>query len=136
MKELPKKHDNIVKYSKTRNPFSHPSILFKKSNVLKAGNYRSYHLVEDYDMWIRMIETGTKCYNVQESLLYVRVSKDLYKRRGGWRYLKSILKFKTEQYRKRYFSLKDYVISSTCSIISCLMPSFIRKIIYTKLLRK
>lgn len=135
IKKLPESHDSIVKYSKTRNPFSHPSILFKKSNVLKAGNYRRYHLVEDYDMWIRMIETGTKCYNIQEPLIYVRVSEDLYKRRGGLKYLKSILKFKKEQYRKKYFSLKDYIISSTCSIISCLMPSSIRKIIYTKLLR-
>lgn len=136
IKKLPETHNSIVKYSRTRNPFSHPSILFKKTNVLKAGNYRSYHLVEDYDMWIRMIETGTECYNIQESLLCVRVSEDLYKRRGGVKYLKSILKFKTEQYKQGYFSFQNYVVSSSCSIVSCLMPSILRKLIYTKLLRK
>lgn len=135
-KHLPEKNEDIIKYSKRRNPFSHPSVIFKKSSVLKANNYREYHLVEDYDLWIRMIQTGSKCYNVQKSLICVRVNDDLYKRRGGIKYLKSILKFKKEQYKKGYFSLKDYFISSSSSIIVCLLPSSIRKMIYTKLLRK
>ncbi len=133
---LPSSHENIVKFSKKRNPFGHPSVLFKKSKVLEAGNYRKYHLVEDYDMWIRMIEHNTTCYNIPEILVYMRIGKDFYKRRGGIKYLKSILKFKTEQYRKHYYSLKDYIISSGSSIIACLVPNYIRKLIYKKILRK
>ena len=136
IKKLPENHEDIVKYSKYRNPFSHSSIIFKKHSLLKAGNYRTYHLVEDYDMWIRMIQNGCKCYNIQKSLTYVRVSKDLYKRRGGIKYLKSMLKFKREQYKSNYFSLKEYVTGCIISTIVCLLPNNIRNLIYKKLLRK
>lgn len=136
VKRLPETNEQIIEYSRRRNPFSHPSILMKKSAVLKAGNYREYHMVEDYDMWLRMIREGSRCYNIQEPLVAVRVSKDLYKRRGGIKYLKSILKFKREQYKMGYFSLKDYIISATSSTIVCLMPGSLRQIVYEKMLRK
>lgn len=136
IKKLPETNAEIIKYSKKRNPFSHPSVLIKKEKVINSGNYRSYHLVEDYDMWLRMIRSGCKCYNIQEPLIYVRISEDLYKRRGGRKYLKSILKFKREQFKIGYMCFSDFFISSFSSIIVCLIPSSLRKLVYEKLLRK
>ncbi|MBQ7410042.1 MAG: glycosyltransferase [Clostridia bacterium] len=133
---LPEKHNEIIKFAKKRNPFGHPSMLLRKSKILEAGNYRTYYLCEDYDMWIRLFNVNAKAYNIQENLVYMRVSDDFYKRRGGIKYLKSILKFKTEQVKNGFFSKKDYIISSSASIITCLMPNFIREIIYKKILRK
>lgn len=135
-KQLPSTNDEIVKYAKRRNPFSHSVVTMKKSVVLKAGNYREYHYLEDYDMWVRMIENGAYCENIDEYLSYVKVSKDLYKRRGGIKYLKSILKFKRELYKRGFYSFKDYIVSSSVHIVVCLMPSSLRKFIYAKLLRK
>ena len=133
---LPSSHKEIVKFSKKRNPFGHPSMLIKKSKVMEAGNFRSYHLVEDYDMWIRMIEHGAITYNISEVLVYMRIGKDFYRRRGGIKYLRSILKFKKEQYHKGYFSPRDYLISSGSSVFVCLIPNCIREFIYKKILRK
>lgn len=133
---LPESNDEIRKYARRRNPFGHPSIMFKKSKVLEAGNYRSYYLCEDYDMWVRMIEHGANCYNFQEPLVYMRIGEDFYKRRGGIKYLKSILKFKKEQYKKGFFSRKDYIISAGTSTVICLMPNKIRDLFYKKVLRK
>ena len=133
---LPESDEEIKKYARRRNPFGHPSIMFKKSKVLEAGNYRSYYLCEDYDMWIRMIEKNAKCYNFPEILVYMRIGEDFYKRRGGIKYLKSILKFKKEQYKKDFFSRKDYIISAGTSTVICLMPNKIRDLFYKKVLRK
>lgn len=133
---LPETNEKIRKYARRRNPFGHPSVMFKKSKVLEAGNYRSYYLCEDYDMWIRMIEKNAKCYNFQEILVYMRIGEDFYKRRGGIKYLKSILKFKKEQYKKGFYSRKDYIISSGTHIVICLMPNKIRDIFYKKVLRR
>ena len=133
---LPENDKEIKKYARRRNPFGHPSVMLKKSNVLEAGNYRSYYLVEDYDLWIRMMEKNAKCYNFREILVYMRISEDFYKRRGGIKYLKSILKFKKEQYKKGFFSKKDYIISAGTHIVICLMPNFIRELFYKKILRK
>ena len=132
---LPEQDNEIKKYARRRNPFGHPSIMFKKSKVLEAGNYRSYYLCEDYDMWVRMIQKNAHCYNIQEILVYMRIGEDFYKRRGGIKYLKSILKFKNEQYKNGLYSKKDYIISGGSHIFMCLMPNSIRETLYKKVLR-
>lgn len=133
---LPEKNNEIIKFSKKRNPFRHPSVMFKKSDVLKAGNYREYYLCEDYDMWVRMIRSGCKCYNIQEILVYMRISEDFYKRRGGIKYLKSINRFKKEQFKLGYFTRAEYLKSIIPHAVVCLMPNFMRDWIYRNLLRK
>lgn len=133
---LPENHDSIYKFSKKRCPFRHPSLLYKKSEILKAGNYREFYLCEDYDLYVRLLRSGCKCYNIQEPLVYMRIGEDFYKRRGGWKYMKTILKFKNEQLKTGYFSLKDYLVSTVPHIIICLAPNFIRDWFYRNLLRK
>lgn len=133
---LPETNEEIVKFSKRRCPFSHPSVMFKKSEVINAGNYREYYLCEDYDMWLRMLRNDCKCYNIQESLVCMRVGEDFYKRRGGWKYMKTILKFKNELLKTGYFTLFDYLKSTVPHIIVCLIPNSLRDWIYRNLLRK
>ena len=133
---LPETNEDIIKFSKSRNPFRHPSVMFKKSAVVNAGNYREYYLCEDYDMWLRMIRNNCNCYNIQENLVYMRISDDFYKRRGGIKYLKSINKFKKEQMTLGYFTKMEYLKSIIPHAIVCLMPNFMRDLIYKKLLRK
>lgn len=133
---LPHTNEEIYKYARRRCPFGHPSVMLRKSKVLEAGNYRKYHLVEDYDMWARMIEKNAKCFNFNEVLVYMRVNEDFYKRRGGIKYLKTILEFKNELYKKGFYSIKDYIISSSAHIVMCLLPNNLRSILYKKTLRK
>lgn len=133
---LPETNEKIIKFSKKRNPFRHPSIMFKKSEVIKAGNYREYYLCEDYDMWLRMIRSGCKCYNIQDIYVYMRIGEDFYKRRGGHKYFKSIKKFKKEQLKNGYFTNVEYLESIIPHAIVCYMPNFIRNIVYKKILRR
>jgi len=133
---LPKTQKEIYKFSKRRCPFRHPALLYKKSEVLKAGNYRKFDLYEDYDLYVRMLRSGCKCYNIQEALVLVRIGEDFYKRRGGIKYIKTILRFKNEQLKIGYFSLSDYLKSTIPHIIVCLMPNNMRDYVYRNLLRK
>jgi len=133
---LPEKQDKIYKFSKRRCPMRHPTLLYKKSEVLKAGNYRNFYLFEDYDLYVRMLRSGCKCYNIQEPLVYVRTDKEFYKRRGGIKYVKTILKFKNEQLKIGYFSVSDWIISTIPHIIVCIIPNNMRDMIYKNFLRK
>lgn len=133
---LPQTDEEIKKFARRRNPFGHPSVMLKKSKVVEAGNYRSYYLVEDYDMWVRMIENGANCYNFEEILVFMRISEDFYKRRGGIKYLNSILKFKKEQFNNGFYSKKDFIVSSFAHIVMCLIPNKMRDLLYRKVLRK
>ncbi len=86
---VPEKQEQIVKFMKGRNPFSHPTVMFRKSMVLKAGGYQHLHYCEDYYLWVRMCLAGAKMYNIQKVLLKFRMNMDTYGRRGGYKYFKS-----------------------------------------------
>ncbi|MCR5449553.1 MAG: glycosyltransferase [Solobacterium sp.] len=85
----PETDEEIREYLKTRCPLNHMTVMYKKSEVLKAGNYQDLHYNEDYLLWIRMFEAGCKFANLQEVLVDVRVGKDMYSRRGGDAYFES-----------------------------------------------
>lgn len=133
---VPETHEEILKFSKKRCPFKHPSLLYKKSAIMNAGNYANCRLFEDYDLYIRLLKNNCKCYNIQVPLVCLRIGNDFYKRRGGLTYLIFMLKFKNKQLQDGYFNLFDYLVSTIPHIIVCLSPNFIRNYIYKKLLRK
>lgn len=133
--KFPVEHDEIVKYAHARNPYSHPSVIFKKSKVIEAGNYQQVYLCEDYDLWIRMIQSGCKCANLDEYLFAVRVSKDFFKRRGGMKYVKSINNLMIRNMHNEFFSKYDYVKNMTIRSVVYLMPNFMRTFVYSKFLR-
>lgn len=134
---LPKGLDSILACSKRRNPFRHPSLTFKKSKVLEAGNYSSEYLFfEDWDLFNRMLAIGCRADNLPEPLVAMRVSSDFYARRGGPSYLPHIWKFKFAQLRSGWFSPVDFVASFFPHAVVCLMPNGLRSFVYKKLLRK
>lgn len=136
VKTYPTTHDEIFKYAKRRNPFAHPSVVYRKSKVLDAGGYDpDAYLHEDYDLFTRMLMKGSIGANSDEVLLNMRVNEDFYKRRGGRKYLKALLKFNKKLYKSGFTKFSDYFIRSCANIVSCLMPSALRKSFYKKALR-
>lgn len=130
---MPETHEEIKAFSRRRNPFAHPSVMFRKSAALEAGNYRDYPSCEDYDLWTRMIKNGARCYNIQQNLVSMRTSSDFYKRRGGIKYLRSIIRFKYHLAAIGYSSKADFLASSASSLVIGIMPADIRSWIYESL---
>ena len=86
-------HEDIVKMCKKRNPMNHVTVCIKKSSLIEAGGYQTLLLLEDYLLWINMINAGCKLANINEALVYVRVGNGFDSKRGskervtGWRVL-------------------------------------------------
>ena len=135
--DLPETHDEIVAYSKRRNPFRHPPMTFRRSKVLAAGNYNGdYPYFEDWDLFNRMLSLGCRAANLLEPLVAMRVSESFYMRRGGWSYLTYAHRFKWAQFCCGYFTFFDYLASFLPQAVVCLMPNSLRGFLYAKLLRK
>ncbi|WP_113637119.1 glycosyltransferase [Nubsella zeaxanthinifaciens] len=84
-------HEDNIKIIKLKSPFNHPSIMFKKSIVMRAGGYNGdLPLFEDYSLFLRLWKSGAIFYNIQEVLLDFRVGSGIttIKRRSGLHYLK------------------------------------------------
>ena len=121
---LPCDSKDIEAYSKKRNPFRHPTMVFRKSRALQAGNYSGEYLYfEDWDLFNRMLAIGCKAWNIDHPLVAMRVSADFYGRRGGPAYLPHIWKFKTAQLKRGYFTFGEFVVSTVPHVAVCLVPN-------------
>lgn len=69
---IPPSHDDIVHTMLGSNCICHPSVLFRKSAVLKVGNYKDVQNIEDYDLWLRLA-SHFKIANLNQKLIYYRV---------------------------------------------------------------
>lgn len=133
---LPETHAQIYHFAKKRTPIAHPSVLFKKSQILKCGNYEDCYLAEDFAIFVNLLRIGAKGYNIQKPLVYMRVSEDFYKRRGGIKYLKAMLRFNRKLFRIGWVGPKDFLIRSIMNCCVCLMPNSLRNFVYKSFLRK
>lgn len=135
-KKMPHTEKEIRQYAKFRNPFNHPSVMFRKKAVLEAGNYTSLYRLEDYDLWVRMLSKGTRCFNIGESLVKMRVSKDFYRRRGGIENLKSHLHLKGYMLKSGQIDIFEYLVGCFLMLGRACCPGFIKQILYKITLRK
>ena len=133
VKTRPEKHEDIVKLAHRRSPVCHAAAFMRKSAVLKAGNYQHKQYYEDYNLWVRMIQTGARFYNVQEVLYEVRTTEEQLKRRGGLSYLRNELKYMREFYDMGFYTWKDLWLNSAIRIVARLMPSEIRSKVFRKI---
>lgn len=134
--KLPCEHQEIVKFAKSRNPFRHMTVFFKKQAVLDSGNYRDFLWFEDYDLWVRVIQNGHKVANLPEFLVDVRADNDMFARRGGWKYLTQDVKFQKFLLESKVISTFQFVKNVFIRSIVRLIPNGLRILVYKSLLRK
>ncbi len=133
---MPETDDELKKFAHGRCPMIQPTVVFRVQAVKDAGSYQNSKLTEDYDLYIRMIKNGCIFHTFQEILYYIRTSEDFFSRRGGIKYLKPILGFKYKHYKSGFFTFKEFIKTSTASLIVSLMPNKLRTFFYKKFLRK
>ena len=74
-----------------RDPFNHPTVVYRRDAVQRAGGYQDLPLMEDYLLFARMLAAGAEPANVAEPLVYYRIGAGAYSRRGGRDLLRSEL---------------------------------------------
>ena len=50
-------------------PFVHPSVTYRRADILNLGGYREGNFAEDYDLWLRMHQAGLGMAKLPEILL-------------------------------------------------------------------
>jgi len=135
-RKTPEEHSAIVAFSKKRNPVNHPTAVFRKQTVERVGSYQHFFLFEDYYLWVRMMQAGAVFHNIQESLLYFRMSKDMFHRRGGLAYSRSEINIQREFHRMGHISWGTMVQNIVYRVTVRNLPNPCRKFIYLFLLHK
>lgn len=135
-RRVPLIHDDIITFQKKRSAFNHMTVMFKKNTVLEAGNYKNCPLMEDDMLWVNMILIGAKCMNIDKYLCYVRTNMDMISRRGGIKYYKKYKEARKQIYKTGFISRWQYIKTNLVQFWVCLMPKWMRKLVFFKLLHK
>lgn len=136
-REVPTTNEKICRYMRTRCGFNHVTVMYKRSEVLKAGNYQDWYCNEDYFLWIRMMIAGCKFANLEENLVNVRVGRDMYARRGSLKYFKSEEGIQRFMYKNHIIGLLQYCFNVLVRfIVQVCMPNWLRGWVFQEFARK
>lgn len=134
-RRVPCDHDSIYRYARRRSAFNHPTVMYKKTSVLSIGGYSDLRRNQDVDLFGRMLFSGCKAENIDESLLWFRSSDELANRRRSWvntsTYITTIKRF----WKMGYSSFVDFVIVLTAQIGIFVLPMKLQHCVYKIFLR-
>lgn len=138
IRKVPLNQKEIFEFAKKRNPFNHVTVMFKKDKVLEVGNYRKVMDIgyEDYDLWVRILKAGFKVKNIDIPTVKVRTGKDMLKRRGDKKRLKTALYFRKYLLNIGFISRIEWLVYSFFTIVFVFSPVSIKGWAYKNLLRK
>ena len=97
IRQVPQEAEQIKKIFPSRNPFLHPTVVFRKEAVEAVGSYQPLEGAEDYWLWGRMLKAGYRLGNLPEPLVRYRVT-EAYKKRGGLAALRQDLSIQRRLY--------------------------------------
>ncbi|GAA4421645.1 glycosyltransferase [Georgenia halophila] len=134
-RRLPTEPEEIAAVARFRDPFNHPSVVYRRSAVVRAGGYRNLDLMEDYWLFVRMIISGAKVANVPHSLVLYRVGGGAYSRRGGLRLLRSEWHLQRYLHRERFIGGRRLARNLLVRGVYRLVPEAVRKPVYRSVIK-
>ncbi len=112
---------DIIKILPIRNVLCHPALIFKKESLLKVGGYKYGFMSEDHELFLRMMLSDMKFYNLDENLfLYRRHNNQITSIDKAWKNFYEISAFLI------MFAFRDKVYKCLLGIVVTFPP--VRKI--------
>lgn len=128
--QYPLTHQDCFNFFATRNPLAHPTVMFRASFFDKVTSYNaSYKKNQDTELWYRAFKEGCKFGNLADVVLTFRVSKDMYKRRGGTKFAKEVLKLRKEINKGLGYGFKSTLFGYAYYIMA-ISPGWVKKFAY------
>ena len=130
LRRVPETNEEIYKFSKLRDPFNHPTVMFRKKKVLESGNYGDYRKNQDTDLWIKMLSHNAVCMNLNDDQFRFRFDENTYVRRKNWLNTSILLSIRYNAWKSGFNTLNEFLIISLGQLIRYILPLSFQKIIY------
>jgi len=135
---VPTDQKHIVKRMKYLNPFSHPTMMFKKEVFNSLGGYNTKTFPEDYDFFVRAYLKGFKLANLSDPILYFRLGSkksSMFKRRRGVNIAKKELALYWNFYKIGFYNFFEFLLYSFIKVPIRFLPTNFFKIVYNTITR-
>ena len=133
---VPENHKEIVEFSKSRNPFNHMTVMYRKKDILDVGGYQHFPFLEDYFLWVRLFLKGYRGHNLPENLVCARVGNGMIGRRSGMEYARTQKRLFSYMLGKGYITKMQYLKAVTVRTAVSVTPDSFKELFYKKILRK
>ena len=130
VKTVPANHEAIATALRWRNVISNPTVVYRRSVIRQVGGYRPIGLLEDYDLYMRLLAAGRRIRAIQRVLVRVRSGSEQRGRRGGRSYVASEWRFRYECWRRGNFGFHSFLLISLAYTVFRLMPNRLRTASY------
>ena len=132
IKKRPTQFGEIKKALRRNSPFSHPTIMYKKSKVLACGGYDpKLRRRQDYDLFSKMVNSKSyKAKNLQEVLLLFRADENYIIRNKNKESCKNRIEVQKRIYKRKECSFIDYIYIVCAMLVSMILPTNIYRKFY------
>ena len=135
-RKVPLDNFEIHKFARRRDPFNHPTVMYRRSKVLKYGPYGDYRKNQDTDLWVKLLSSGCKGANLPGKMFLCRFDEGTYRKRKSWVNTKTLIKIRWNAYKVHFCSFIDFFVVTLSQLLIYIMPSGFQRILYTKVLRR
>ena len=134
---VPLSNEDIYDYMKSRCAFNHPTVMFRKEAIMKAGNYQDWFWNEDYYLWIRLMKNHCVMANLPDELVNMRSGLDQYSRRGGKKYFDSEIGIKKLMLKEGMVTKAQFAVNYVERfIIQLMLPNKVRGWVFRNFARR
>lgn len=135
-RKVPLINEDIYKFAKKRDPFNHPTVMYRKSAVEAAGCYSDYRKNQDTDLWIKMMSNGATCSNLAEPVFCFRFDEGTYKKRKSWLNTKILVEIRYKAWKLGFNSFGEFLMVTLAQLGVYILPVGFQKLLYQKILRR
>lgn len=133
---VPSSYKEILRFSRRRSPFNHPTVMYRKSDVIRTGGYAVCGRKQDLELFVRMLYEGYKAINLRKSYLLYRADQNNLKRRKSWTNCREYIKIMCNFHRKGYNSKADMIYIVTGQMVMYFAPEYLAGKLSSKFLRQ
>lgn len=135
-RKVPSDYQAIRKFARLRQPFNHPTVMYKKSVILKVGGYPNLRRKEDFDLFSRLITAGEYVMNIDSSLYLYRANDGNYLRRKNKENLLAAFYVYRMHKKRGGCNFFEYLFMCSGELFFYFLPLGLMKKMSDKLLRK
>jgi glycosyltransferase involved in cell wall biosynthesis len=124
-------HDAVARALRWRNVLTHGTVLIQRETLLGVGGYRAdFVLLEDYDLYVRLVLSGARFHVIPKVLYRMRTSVEQCRRRGGLRYCLNELLFRFSCLRLGFLNTTEFFVITLMYVVFRLIGGSIRNHLY------
>lgn len=135
-RKVPQSNEEIYQFAKRRDPFNHPTVMYRKSFLEKVGCYSDYRKNQDTDLWIRMLSAGAICMNIDSPVFMFRFDERTYEKRKSWQSTKTLISIRYKAWKMGFNSLGEFLQIAIVQLGVYVLPIGFQRVLYQKVLRK